>query len=598
MTSLVAEEDLSEEFSMFGIELDDEDVVLKLQELCTMHRLDAGNMVTEWVAFTHSKKNITMTLDVLDQFERERLSKRHQKTPKSVKKGNAPKIHSIDTLPMDVEAAEELYSAYGGNTPTSKRTISNKRQHTPENAPIKRFTGPNRSPAVPYSPSSFSPASTTPAKKYNSRTNRGDVVASLSDTDGTAWHGSGKEVTIETYAPEQNVTRNFKYMFQKMSDKRDVLNDMIEDMAEHIQKVHNIEEFSHVALPTQEEVTIVGRICCDSNGKLNAKSVVLEGSIDMSSGKMIPVDLSQLKEFALFPGQMVAMTGHNSTGQKFVASKLLESVPLPLPEIKTSQENASRLSLLVAAGPFSTSDSLSYEPLSDLVEQIRIVRPDVCILMGPFVDCKNTEIENGNCTLPFEEIFQSKIEEIAQATENLNVKVVILPSYRDIHHDPLYPTPPYKYENSKHKHIQFHTDPCTLRINNVVVGLTSTDVLFQMGSEEIAFPPGGSDRLGRLVQHLLSQHSYYPFYPPSEEMCIDYEKFPASGFMPTTPHIFILPSEFKQFIKDIKGCCCINPGRLTKGLTGSTFAKVVVETNKLASNQPLVKNVTAQIVRV
>ncbi|WAR20337.1 DPOA2-like protein [Mya arenaria] len=430
MTSLVAEEDLSEEFSMFGIELDDEDVVLKLQELCTMHRLDAGNM---------------------------RLSKRHQKTPKSVKKGNAPKIHSIDTLPMDVEAAEELYSAYGGNTPTSKRTISNKRQHTPENAPIKRFTGPNRSPAVPYSPSSFSPASTTPAKKYNSRTNRGDVVASLSDTDGTAWHGSGKEVTIETYAPEQN-------------------------------KVHNIEEFSHVALPTQEEVTIVGRICCDSNGKLNAKSVVLEGSIDMSSGKMIPVDLSQLKEFALFPGQMVAMTGHNSTGQKFVASKLLESVPLPLPEIKTSQENASRLSLLVAAGPFSTSDSLSYEPLSDLVEQIRIVRPDVCIL-------------NGNCTLPFEEIFQSKIEEIAQATEN-------------------------------------------------------------------------------------------------EEMCIDYEKFPASGFMPTTPHIFILPSEFKQFIKDIKGCCCINPGRLTKGLTGSTFAKVVVETNKLASNQPLVKNVTAQIVRV
>lgn len=40
----------------------------------------------------------------------------------------------------------------------NKQTASNKRQHTPENAPLKRFTGHNRSPVVPFSPSSFSPA--------------------------------------------------------------------------------------------------------------------------------------------------------------------------------------------------------------------------------------------------------------------------------------------------------------------------------------------------------------------------------------------------------------------------------------------------------
>ena len=83
-----------------------------------------------------------------------------------------------------------------------------------------------------------------------------------------------------------------------------VLDDMIEDMAEQLKKAHDIEEFSHVALPTQKEVTVVGRICCDSNGKLNAKSVLLEGSVDMSAGKTIPVDLTQLKEYALFPGQV------------------------------------------------------------------------------------------------------------------------------------------------------------------------------------------------------------------------------------------------------------------------------------------------------
>ena len=83
-----------------------------------------------------------------------------------------------------------------------------------------------------------------------------------------------------------------------------VLDDMIEDMADQLKKSHDIEEFSHIALPTQEEVTVVGRICCDSNGKLNAKSVLLEGSVDMSAGKTIPMDLSQLKEYALFPGQV------------------------------------------------------------------------------------------------------------------------------------------------------------------------------------------------------------------------------------------------------------------------------------------------------
>lgn len=103
-----------------------------------------------------------------------------------------------------------------------------------------------------------------------------------------------------------------------------MLNDIIEDIAEHLQTIHNIEEYSHLALPTQEEVTVAGRVCCDSNGKLNAKSVVLEGSIDTSSGKTIPVDLSQVKEYAMFPGQVVAMTGHNSTGQRFVGSKLYE----------------------------------------------------------------------------------------------------------------------------------------------------------------------------------------------------------------------------------------------------------------------------------
>lgn len=55
----------------------------------------------------------------------------------------------------------------------------------------------------------------------------------------------------------------------------------------------------------KEEVSVIGRICCDSNGKLNPQSVILEGSQELSSGQRIKLDLSELRQFALFPGQVM-----------------------------------------------------------------------------------------------------------------------------------------------------------------------------------------------------------------------------------------------------------------------------------------------------
>lgn len=39
--------------------------------------------------------------------------------------------------------------------------------------------------------------------------------------------------------------------------------------------------------------------------------------------------------------------------------------------------------VLVACGPYTTSDSITYEPLLDLIAIINHDRPDVCILVGP-----------------------------------------------------------------------------------------------------------------------------------------------------------------------------------------------------------------------
>lgn len=43
--------------------------------------------------------------------------------------------------------------------------------------------------------------------------------------------------------------------------------------------------------------------------------------------------------------------------------------------------------------------------------------------------------------------------------------------------------------------------------------------------------------------------SYYPLYPPVEEVNMDYEKFQSFGQMPLTPDVLIIPSELRYFVK-------------------------------------------------
>ncbi|XP_062576171.1 DNA polymerase alpha subunit B-like, partial [Saccostrea cucullata] len=334
--ALLQDEALRDEFDIFGIELSD-DIVDKLKELCVTYNLDAERVAAEWIAFSNLRKNLTISVENLDVFDREKLAKKTQKTPQTpLNKKTQQRVYNIDNVSegVNIHDAENLYNTYGG-TPSSKGTAAQKRQLTPENPTIKRFQNNIRSPVVPFSPASFSPVGTTPSKKYRLRTNAGDVVTSVGNLDNIKWQSKGKNCTIKWYDPLNNLSKednenlkdlnkNFKYMFQKLTAKAAVLNEMIEEMGKQLQEKNNIEEFSHVSLPVQEEVTLVGRICCDSLGKLNAKSVILEGSRETSAGCFIPLDLTDLKQYSLFPGQVVALEGINTSGQKFVVKKLYE----------------------------------------------------------------------------------------------------------------------------------------------------------------------------------------------------------------------------------------------------------------------------------
>uniref|UniRef100_A0A8C3SE12 DNA polymerase alpha subunit B n=1 Tax=Chelydra serpentina TaxID=8475 RepID=A0A8C3SE12_CHESE len=539
----VCVEALLEELRVFGLGYEEEAVPDKLVELCMTHRLAQSDLANELVAFTTTKEDGShLTVDILNVFEHE----------VRMMFGRRCSLHC--------EEEENLLDAY--TTPSKgsqKRNIT-----TPENPRSKR-TLSTRSPQLLFSPNSFSP-SATPSQKYGSRSNRGEVVTSFGSVQDKSWSGKGGHgSSVKLFGPpEQSLTRSYKFMFQKFRDIREVLSWKIEELGDALKKHYKIEEFTSVLVPAQEPVTVLGQIGCDSNGKLNAKSVILEGDREHSSGGQVPVDLSELKEYSLFPGQVVVMESINSTGGKLVASKLYEKLVLKLLQYILDLELQM---VLVACGPYTTSDSITYDPMLDLIDIINKDKPDVCILNGQLIGS-------------FEDIFKHCLKMIIEGTRSAGSQLVFVPSLRDVHHDYIYPQPPFScYELSKgdKQRVHFVSEPCTLAINGVIFGLTSTDLLFHMGAEEVSSSSGVSDRFTRILKHVLTQRSYYPLYPPSEEMNVDYENFYNYVPLPVTPDVLVAPSDLRYFVKDVLGCVCVNPGRLTKGQVGGTYSRLYIQ---------------------
>lgn len=72
-------------------------------------------------------------------------------------------------------------------------------------------------------------------------------------------------------------------------------------------------------------MTSYGRICCDADGKLNSASVLLEGPQELSRGATIYLNLNKLSNYAIFPGQVVAVQGQNSSGNILIAQKMFSN---------------------------------------------------------------------------------------------------------------------------------------------------------------------------------------------------------------------------------------------------------------------------------
>ena len=190
-------------------------------------------------------------------------------------------------------------------------------------------------------------------------------------------------------------------------------------------------------------------------------------------------------------------------------------------------------------------------------------RPQAIIMLGPFLDINNQDINSGEIFfenpdksktfVSYEELFKDLVNTIQRELSGVKTDVIFVPSHRDIHHMEPIPQAPFLQnyfpapERSHPTTFQTAPNPCMIYLNEVKVGIMNTDVVKDLSSSLLPknLVPAKID-LG--LRGILEQRLYYPLYPPNAETPIEYSEI-GQLYINEAPDILITPSDLIQFSK-------------------------------------------------
>lgn len=229
------------------------------------------------------------------------------------------------------------------------------------------------------------------------------------------------------------------------------------------------------------------------------------------------------------------------------------------------------------------------------------------------------------------------------------MKVILIPSTRDMITDfTVFPQPPLgsgltaqqtrarkralglnQQGDQTDGNILTFPNPVFFAMNEIVIGVSTQDILLHLGGKEVSKNLGGGslsqasssqpsssqptptkpsssttttapvpeNRIVRLFRHLVEQRSFYPMHPPGlSDTHIEYAQLYTSNNDTTTstsnndknfefkvtPDILIVPSALRFSAGIIhqkdggSGCVCVNPGKLVIGSSGGTFVSMCI----------------------
>ncbi|EDW82949.1 uncharacterized protein Dwil_GK22573 [Drosophila willistoni] len=588
--------EIKQQFDEMGVE-PTEVVLDKCMELALSYNVnDATEFVEQWMAFSLSHLHgDEPTIENLGEFERKVLQLRRDKvgSRQNNQKSRSstlstPTVASasiIDSSSLATYGVKEDESMLGLNYDYSADNGPDSAMHTPKANKNSARTGSLKS-GVLFSPASYTPhsAKRTPTSTDTVVGRPGDIVDTFGHPkliSGSSWQAQVEHsvpVTQKMLHKESPLTAdNLCYMHDLLSERCNDLYDRFLDIGEGlVEKKLGAEGAAECNWYPQDRHSLealhmlhaVGMVHSEDDGPLDPHSALLAVlDADEPQNSFLTLNFSRIKSASIFPGQVVLLKGFVPKGNTFVVEEIYTERKLtpPLP-LKLDRE----LQFVVAAGPFTHSTDLFYDPLHDLLKYLKDHRPDVLLLTGPFVEAEHkmvAELAEG-----FDSFFEKMIVGIMEVV-GCHTQVLMVSSQRDAMAHSVYPTPPPVMRRI-YPNLHLLPDPSIVDLDGITVGVTSTDIVSHLLSHEFALNAG--ERLHRAINHLFNQGSFYPMCPPGDEnMCYDSLLAQKYAQLKQLPNILILPSDQRHFIRLVSDCLVINPGRLAN-TKGGTFARFLV----------------------
>ncbi|PHH76082.1 hypothetical protein CDD82_4143 [Ophiocordyceps australis] len=593
-------------------DLSAEDVFYKWESFCIKMDIDAQQVTLE--AVRNLKQNIQ---DALEKDQRQQGRSDAQRKAVAA----TPRAHAgTDMLGMldgmvpstPVSGARKLGRPGLGNTSASgrKRDRDGAFGSSPAGGPRERLQ--DGSGSQPYS--------------FSARRNAGQVVEILNERLKAAEPPLAPygESRIKLTAASDQKKMAYRPLAMKLSEASEILDDRIDDFAELVQTHHGLPDsaLGSAASQSTAEVVAVGRIASDSSeGRLNAASLVLEMSRRTGMGLRVPLRMDRVACWSFFPGQVVAVRGTNASGSEFVVDEVL-SVPL-LANAASNQSalkahrhrlatavdsdaagEPAPLSILFASGPYTADDNVDYEPLDALCRQAADSYADALILAGPFLDAHHPLVATGSFDLPPEANYDADTATMATvfrclfapalnrlASSSPHTTIILVPSVHDVisKHVSWPQDAMPRRELGLPKTARIVSNPMTLSINEVVMGLCSQDTLYQLRGEELVHGASPGDSKGRLGRYLLEQRHYFPLFPPMDRSrlpktgideglatgaALDLSYLKLGEMVNVRPDVMLTPSALPPFAMVVESVLMINPGHLSKRRGPGTYARM------------------------
>ncbi|KAH8722411.1 DNA polymerase alpha subunit B N-terminal-domain-containing protein [Phaeosphaeriaceae sp. PMI808] len=657
--------ELTDRFERYCDTKDDEfpaDILHELQSMLRLHSISPEELDFKWQAYNmkmggeESKMDINTAREfkktVQDALERESRGKAQQRN--DVKRAQpTPRAKAGDMYDM-LEGLVPNTPRPGGLNGINGSTVKRKSDfRTPAGKASKSHE--MSSPGAVGMPKGETASGLT--FDFTSRQNANEITEQFMQSDIAIPEPPSeepKETRIKLKANTDMSKFSYRTMAMKLSEASEVLDDRVDEFREIIRIHLNLEDsaFGNPDFQSPNEIIAVGRIASDSSeGKLNTAALILEGSRRYGSGRRVPLNVDGLVNYNFFPGQIVAVRGTNASGDVFVVSEILSLPLLNQPATKPDEldainaryldapdsdpETLRPLTILIASGPYTTDQNLDFSPLHTFLDNAAEAYADSIILSGPFLDAEHPQIRTGDFDAPpnsspeqttmadlFRHHLSTALQSFLKRVPTCNV--ILVPSLRDAHHHhAVFPQDKFTKKElglgAAGKMVQCVTNPMTLSMNEMTVGMSSIDILDMLRREELVSEKSRMINIyERCARNVIEQRSFLPLFPPmAREKIVPppsvvventykadkkvetdgeeaQEELGPSPFLPlgtmldtsylklgemlnVRPDILITPSVLQGTVKVVESVLVINPGTLAKRRAAGTYARVIVQ---------------------